>query len=159
MEEIAHVGGSTALVAAPANISQNAPTVVRKDIQKITEAYKKRKAVLDRELEVSSDSVRLSFYDNAEIDGDSISVFLNNNLVLAHQELNSQAFNVYIKLDSTKDVNEVSMFAENLGKYPPNTALMVVNDGYNRYEVFLSSDFKGNATVRFKRKRTDTAQQ
>jgi hypothetical protein len=45
------------------------------------------------------------------------------------------------------------MFAENLGKYPPNTALMVVNDGENRFEVFLSSDFSGNATVRFKRKK------
>jgi len=159
MDSIVRVGSSTALVAAPTSISQSAPTVIRKDILKITEAYKQRKTVLGRELEVISDSIRLSFYDNAEVDGDSISVFLNNNLVLAHQELNSQAFNVYIKLDSTKEVNEVSMFAENLGKYPPNTALMVVNDGYKRYEVFLSSDFKGNATVKFKRKRTETAQQ
>jgi hypothetical protein len=159
MDSIVRVGSSTALVAAPTTIGQNAPLLIRKDILKITEAYKKRKAVLDKELEITSDSIRLSFYDNAEVDGDSISVFLNNNLLLAHQELNAQAFNVYIKLDSTKEINEVSMFAENLGKYPPNTALMVVNDGYKRYEVFLSSDFKGNATVRFKRKKTEPDQQ
>jgi hypothetical protein len=139
-------------VSAPP-VVKSAPPVMRKDIIQINEAFKKRKAILSNDLEISSDSIRLSFYDNAEVDGDSISVFLNSNLLLAHQELNSQAFNVYIKLDSSKEINEVSMFAENLGKYPPNTALMVVNDGNNRYEVFLSSDFKGNATVRFKRKK------
>ncbi len=140
--------GYTAIIGP---VSSAAPTIQRKDILKINEEFKKRKLLIGREVEVLSDSVRLSFYDNAEVDGDSISVFLNSNLLLAHQELNSQALNVYIKLDSTKDTNEISMFAENLGKYPPNTALMVVNDGSKRYEIFLSSDFKGNATVRFKR--------
>jgi hypothetical protein len=133
--------------------SSAAPSVLRKDILRINEEFKKRKLVLGKEIEVLSDSVRLSFYDNAEIDGDSISVFLNSNLLMAHQELKEQAFNIYVKLDSTRDINEVSMFAENLGKYPPNTALMVVNDGFKRYEIFLSSDFKGNATVRFKRRK------
>jgi hypothetical protein len=133
--------------------SSAAPSVLRKDILRINEEFKKRRLVLGKEIEVLSDSVRLSFYDNAEIDGDSISVFLNSNLLMAHQELKDQALNIYVKLDSTRDINEVSMFAENLGKYPPNTALMVVNDGFKRYEVFLSSDFKGNATVRFKRRK------
>jgi len=128
--------------------------LVRQDLAKIIDQFKKRKAVFQKELQVESDSIRLSFYDNAEIDGDSISVFLNGDLVLAHQELTERAFNVYVKLDSTKEVNEVSMFAENLGKIPPNTALMVVSDGENRYETFLTSDLKGNATIKFKRKRS-----
>ncbi len=127
---------------------------VQKDMLAISEKFKKRKQILGRVLEVSSDSVRLSFYDNAEVDGDSISVFINRQLVLAHQELSERAFNLYVKLDSLKEINEVSMFAENLGKYPPNTALMVVNDGDKRYEVFMSSDFNGNATIQLKRKRS-----
>jgi hypothetical protein len=49
------------------------------------------------------------------------------------------------------------MFAENLGKYPPNTALMVISDGDKRYETFLSSDFKGNATIRLKLRRNSVA--
>jgi hypothetical protein len=128
---------------------------IKPDILKINEQFAKRKQVVGKILEVESDSIRLSFYDNAEIDGDSISVFLNNDLIVAHQELTERALNVYVKLDSLKDINEVSMFAENLGKYPPNTAVMVVNDGETRYEVFMSSDFKGNATVRFKRKKKE----
>src|SRR5262249_44719983 len=132
------------VVAAPIE-SKSAPLtadqpVSQADIVRIKENFKKRKLIVSKQIEVSSDSVRLSFYDNAEVDGDSISVFLNGNLVVAHQELNERAFNVYLQLDSSREFNEVSMFAENLGKYPPNTALMVLSDGDKRYETFLSSD-------------------
>jgi hypothetical protein len=131
--------------------------VVKADIIKIQEDFKKRKQIVSKQIEVASDSVRLSFYDNAEVDGDSISVFLNGKLVVAHQGLTERAFNLYIQLDSSLAINEVSMFAENLGKYPPNTALMVISDGDKRYETFLSSDFKGNATIRLKLRRNSLA--
>lgn len=110
-----------------------------------------------RQLEVESDSVRLSFYDNGEIDGDSISVFVNSSVVLTHKELAARAFVLYLRLDSTRDVNEISMFAENLGRIPPNTALMVVTDGKNRYEVFMSSSLTENATIQLKRKKATLA--
>ncbi len=139
---------------SPAVISQPA---MPGDILKINEDFKKRKQIVSKQIDVTSDSLRLSFYDNAEVDGDSISVFLNGKLVVAHQGLTERAFNVYVQLDSSLDYNEVSMFAENLGKYPPNTALMVISDGDKRYETFLSSDFKGNATIRLKLRRNSVA--
>jgi putative heme iron utilization protein len=46
------------------------------------------------------------------------------------------------------------MFAENLGKYPPNTALMVITDGKNRYEIFMSSSLTENATIQLRRKKS-----
>jgi hypothetical protein len=152
-------------VAADSAVSSAAPAALRpdsvvvaapepdKDSLKLAESFAKRKAVLNRELLVESDSVRLSFYDNGEIDGDSISVFVNHQLVLSHQGLEAKAFNLYLHLDSTRELTEVSMFAENLGSIPPNTALMIVTDGKNRYEVFLSSSLTENATVELRRKR------
>jgi hypothetical protein len=123
------------------------------DGKTIAASYVKRKNIFNKELVVESDSVELSFYDNGDIDGDSISVFLNNQLVLSHQELTAKAINIYVKLDSLKDVNEISMFAENLGTIPPNTALMVVTDGTNRYEVYMSSNLTQNSQVRLRRKK------
>lgn len=136
----------------PDSVAVMAPPV-NTDSIKLAESFAKRKSVLNRELLVESDSVRLSFYDNGEIDGDSISVFVNHELVLSHQGLEAKAFNIYLHLDSTRDQTEVSMFAENLGRIPPNTALMVITDGVNRYEVFLSSSLTENATVELRRKR------
>jgi hypothetical protein len=130
-----------------------APSPDSIDKIKIAQSFTKRKAVLNTELEVESDSVRLSFYDNGEIDGDSISVFVNQQLVLSHLGLEAKAFNLFLRLDSTRELNEISMFAENLGRIPPNTALMVITDGKNRYEVFMSSSLTENATVQLRRKR------
>jgi hypothetical protein len=142
----------TAQVAiAPTPPVPPAPDPEKADDKKIVESFGKRAAVLNKVLDVESDSVRLSFYDNGIIDGDSISVFLNQELILKHQELEARALVLYILLDSTRDINEISMFAENLGKYPPNTALMVVTDGKNRYEVFMSSSLKENATIKLRK--------
>jgi hypothetical protein len=123
----------------------------KEDKEKINSSFSKRNTVTSQVLDIESDSVRLSFYDNGEIDGDSISVFVNRKLVLTHQELAAKALTLYLHLDSTMNINEVSMFAENLGKIPPNTALMVITDGKNRYEVFLSSSLTENATVQLRR--------
>ncbi|HVU57931.1 MAG TPA: hypothetical protein VHD83_22875, partial [Puia sp.] len=120
----------------------------------IKESFSQRKEVITKVLDVESDSVRLSFYDNGEIDGDSISIFVNDEVVLTHQGLAAKALTMYLHLDSTREVNEIGMFAENLGKFPPNTALMVVTDGKNRYEVFMSSSLTENAIIQIRRKKS-----
>lgn len=123
--------------------------------KKLVATYESRKKIYNKDLEIVGDSVRISFYDNGDVDGDIISVFLDKNPVLIHQPLTDRGTNIYLALDTTKEINELGMFAENLGKLPPNTALMVVTDGVNRYEVFLSSDLKQNAAVRLKRKKIE----
>jgi hypothetical protein len=122
------------------------------ETSKLMARFSTRKNIYMETLEVEGDSVRVSFYDNGDIDGDSISILLNKQPVLVNQELSARALNIYLSLDTKSSVNEVSMFAENLGKIPPNTALMIVTDGKNRYEVYLSSTLTQNATVRLKRK-------
>ena len=142
------------VVSAPVAGSEGTPAdPIKEESKKIEESFAKRKPVVNRILEVESDSLRLSFYDNGEIDGDSISVFINKQIALTHQGLNAKAFNLFLRLDSTRDINEISMYAENLGRIPPNTALMVLTDGKNRYEVFMSSSLSENATIQVKRKK------
>ncbi|MFM9909448.1 MAG: hypothetical protein ACKVOW_08875, partial [Chitinophagaceae bacterium] len=120
--------------------------------KKLVQKFEKRTTIYNKDLLIEGDSVRVSFYDNGDVDGDIISVFLNKNPVLVKQELSARSLNIYLALDSTKEYNELSMMAENLGKYPPNTALMIISDGINRYEVYLSSSLTQNAAIRLKRK-------
>ncbi|MEJ7739786.1 MAG: hypothetical protein WKF97_20360 [Chitinophagaceae bacterium] len=130
------------------------PDMVTQDqplFQHLLELMEKRQTVLSKDIEIKSDSVRISFYDNGDIDGDSISVFLNKKPILVNQALTAEAMNIYIKLDAARDVNEITMYAENLGVYPPNTALMTVSDGEQRHEVYLSSSLSQNASVRLRR--------
>lgn len=121
----------------------------------VNNQYKEREKVLADELIVDSDTLKVDFYDNGEIDGDSISVFYNDKLIAFNRILSTRSVHFDIVLDSTKDINELTMFADNLGSIAPNTALMVVNDSKKRYEVRLSSNLLKNASVRIKRKKPD----
>jgi type IV secretory pathway VirB9-like protein len=42
------------------------------------------------------------------------------------------------------------MYADNLGKIPPNTSLMIITAGTKRYELRISSSEKKSAVVRFR---------
>ena len=137
---------SAGLSRPPVNIK---PT----DLSSLTNRFKQRQSVVTNELEVASDSVRISFYDNGDIDGDSISVFLNGNPVLEKQMISAKATTIYVKLDPTRAYNDIAMFAENLGRIPPNTALMVVYDGDTPQEVFLTSNYSQNGSVRIRQKK------
>ena len=137
---------TTAIVPVPVN-----PEIKEKEV--LVEEFAKRKNSYSKEITIVSDSIRLSFYDNGDIDGDSISVFLNGQPIVANQLLSPRALNVYIALDPTKEINEISMFANNLGKLPPNTALMVISDGDNRHELYLSSSLTSNAAVRLRKRK------
>ena len=120
----------------------------------VSNQYKEREKVITEELTVEADSIKVDFYDNGEIDGDSISVFYNDKLIAFNRILSTRSVHFDITLDSTKEINELTMFADNLGAIPPNTALMVVNDGKKRYEVRLTSNLEKNATIRFKKKKS-----
>ena len=144
---------STDAPAAAATSNPDSARMAQQPLLQLVEVFSKRKNVLAREITVESDSVRISFYDNGDVDADSISVFLNSRPIVVKQELTAAALNIYVKLDSTKSVNEISMYAENLGRFPPNTALMVVDDGKTRHEVYLSSSLTQNSAVRLRRKR------
>ena len=119
----------------------------------VEESYKKRDKEIVNEIEVESDSLRIDVYDNGEVDGDIISVFYNEGLILNSQKLTHKSIRIDVVLDSTKEYNEVSMYAENLGLIPPNTALMIVNDGKNKFNIRLSSNLEKNATIRIKKKK------
>ncbi|MFI5186039.1 MAG: hypothetical protein ACHQF0_04905 [Chitinophagales bacterium] len=119
----------------------------------INAEYKQRENVVSKEITVDSDSVNVDFYDNGEVDGDSISIFYNNKLIAFNRILGTKAVHFRVGLDTTKEVNEISMFADNLGSIPPNTALMVVSDGKKRYEISMSSDLKQNATLKIRRRK------
>ncbi len=115
------------------------------DISKL----EKRKNKVLKTIEVETDIINIDLYDNGEVDGDSISLFYNNKLLLSTKKLTTKAIHLSLDIDNQSDVNELVMFAENLGSIPPNTALMIVTDGPNRYEVRITSDLEKSGVIRF----------
>jgi hypothetical protein len=120
--------------------------------QTIEEKFTSRKKVLVTEIPLSGDSIELRFYDNAEIDGDSISLFLNDRLIFQHIRLVGSAYTIKMPVSDLGATNELIMVAENLGSIPPNTSFMVALVGDKRYEARLESTEGSSAMVRFTKK-------
>ena len=102
-----------------------------------------------KEIKVDTGVIRLDFYDNAQIDGDTISVLLNNQAIISHQRLAAKPITLEIKVDLAHPEQEVTMVGENQGEIPPNTALLIITAGKKRYQLYLASTEKKNAQVRF----------
>ncbi len=109
----------------------------------------RRKAELVKEIKVDTGSIKIDFYDNGQIDGDTISVYANNMPVVSNRRLTAKPVSITIRIDLKRPEQELIMVGENLGSIPPNTALMIVYAGDKRYQLYLTSDEQKNAMVRF----------
>ena len=112
--------------------------------------FEKRNNAVLRTVEVENPTVKIELYDNGEVDGDSISLFYNYKILLAHKRLTQAPIILEIPV-AYEEENELVMYADNLGTLPPNTALMIVMDGNKRYEVRITSDLKKSGTIKFVR--------
>jgi hypothetical protein len=131
-----------------ANREVVAPAVVPTSAQTNEERFTNRKKILQNVIPIKGDSIELRFYDNAEIDGDSIAVFLNGHLLQEHILLAEQAYIMKIAVADLQSDNELVMVAENLGTIPPNTSLMVAVVEDKHYEAHLRSTEGSSALVR-----------
>ncbi|GGA86139.1 hypothetical protein [Puia dinghuensis] len=107
----------------------------------------RQKAVV-KTVTVSSSQIKIELYDDAVIDHDTVTVLINGKLLLYRQMLTDRPltinFNAFPNIPY-----ELVMYADNLGDIPPNTALMMVTAGSQKFEVFLSSTEEKSAAVRF----------
>lgn len=111
----------------------------------------KRQVEIIDALEVTEDSVVLSLYDNGEIDGDTVSVFLNNELIVSRIGIKAAAYKKTIAVPKGEIV-QLTLFAENLGSIPPNTGLLIVTTTNERYQVNFSSTLSKSSSIVLKRK-------
>ncbi len=103
-------------------------------------------------IEFSADSLVLALYDNGEVDGDTVSVLLNGEIIIPKQCLKTVAFKKTIYIAPGEFQINIVLYAENLGVYPPNTGLLVIYDGEERHNVRFSADYKRNSAIVLRRK-------
>jgi hypothetical protein len=103
-----------------------------------------------KSLVVNDPGVTVRLYDNGEIDDDTISIFFDKKLLFSNKRLSAAPIVLKLNMEEENVVHELVMVAENLGRIPPNTALMIVDAGDQRFDVRITSTEQKNALVRFK---------
>ncbi|HET6254667.1 MAG TPA: hypothetical protein VFE32_11360 [Puia sp.] len=107
-----------------------------------------RQPTLVNTITLPAPDVKIEFYDDAEIDHDTITVLINNKLLLYRQMLTDRPLTIHFNAFPNA-VYELVMYADNMGDIPPNTALMMVTSGSEKYKALLSSSDQNTATIRF----------
>ncbi len=132
------------------DIPSSIPAIKKDEIitQKPTGFEPRRKDII-KTIPITQPTFRVDFYDNGVVDGDSITVFYNGKILLSHKMLTTNAISLTLSLDENIKENIITMYADNFGTIPPNTALMIVTDGEKRYEVHISSDTEKSGSVVF----------
>jgi len=134
---------SNTVASKTATSKNNVPAVL---------SYTERKDHLQQTVDIASDSLFLSFYDNGVVDGDSISVYLNDQQVIGSTKLKSVATKKTIYVGGMTEIR-LLLVAENLGTIPPNTGLLVIRDGDKTYQVNFTADMQTNASILLKRRK------
>ncbi|MBD0287767.1 MAG: hypothetical protein ICV65_14280 [Flavisolibacter sp.] len=123
------------------------PVVQQKTAVAIPLILKERANPVIKRIEAEAGEIKINLYDNGEIDGDTVSIYHNNELIVANAGLSQKPITIRLTLDRTQPHHELVMVANNLGSIPPNTSLMIVTIKDKRYEVFISSTEQKNAKV------------
>lgn len=114
----------------------------------------KRKIETIRTVSVSGDSLVLSLFDNGIVDGDTVSVLINGEVVLSKIGLLTTAYNKTIHLTPEMgDSIKIILYAENLGSIPPNTGLLVLRNAGQDYEIRFTGDLQRNSAIILLRKK------
>ena len=129
-----------------------APVEFKKDSVTIPKTLSQRKNKEQSFITVNTKSINLKVYDNAIMDGDTVSILYNGKMLLTHQLLSEKGIEINLELDEKQTRHELVLFAENLGSIPPNTALIVITAGGKRYELFASASLEENAVLVFEYK-------
>lgn len=137
-------------IQPPVVIQQTPKERTPKPVFTLPKETRSRNNELTETVVVRNEEVQVRLYDNGEIDGDTISVYLDNRLILSKKGLTTAPLVLSVKLNEENPEHTLVMVAENMGRIPPNTSLMIVYDGDKRYQVRITSTDQKNAMVRFR---------
>lgn len=103
----------------------------------------------ENKLTFNEPNLTITVWDNKLLDGDIISLYLNDSLVLDNYSLDTIPKEIPIWVEKGKSTY-LTLHAINLGTVPPNTADIIISDGKEEYQIELKSDFQGSSVAELK---------
>jgi len=111
-----------------------------------------RRSDIQSLIEINEDekgSITIELYDNGIVDHDSVSLYLDDSLLLYKQLVTNKPIVLNISLDKKTSLSKLKLAAESLGSIPPCTVFMFIKTKKKKHEVNLSSNLDSNGVVEF----------
>lgn len=96
---------------------------------------------------VSSRLLTLEIKDYMRPDNDTISIYYNRSLVVNRLGIGKQTFLYPVKIERQSGLNEIILYANNLGEVPPNTSELIIRDGTRAQRINIESTKQTSAVI------------
>ena len=131
-------------------LSKKAPPKKKEPVPRPKDKNLERPTITQSLIEISpaeKDNIRIEVIDNAQIDNDAVSIYVNEEVVVKKQPLSKEPIVFYVSVSREKPLCRIVMAAESMGSVPPCTALMRVTVNKKVHETTLSSNMGNNGTL------------
>lgn len=98
-------------------------------------------------INVKSSVLKFEIRDYLKEDQDTISIYLNRSPIIERLGILKKPFKETVRLDRNTELNEIILFAENLGQIPPNTSILTIIDGETKHRLIISSTNEVSAVI------------
>jgi hypothetical protein len=104
-----------------------------------------RKFNVQQTISCSTSEISVFIWDKNKEDGDQISLYLNGKAILENHTVSKTKMEINIKLQPGSNI--IVMHALNLGRVPPNTAALRIEDGTKPKIITLISDLEKSGAL------------
>ena len=98
-------------------------------------------------IDITNSFIQFQLEDYMREDLDTVSVYINRAPVLSNVKITKRTTNFWKQLDKRSELTEIIMYAENLGKIPPNTSNLTIIDGDKKHRVLIQSTKEKSAVI------------
>ena len=98
-------------------------------------------------INVNTRIITLEVKDYLRQDNDTISIYYNRKLLINRLGIKKQSFIYPVRLERQSGLNEIILFANNLGEVPPNTSQLIIRDGKSAQKVNIESTKQTSAVI------------
>lgn len=110
-----------------------------------------RRVKTNQYIDIAEDSVVIRIWDSQVVDDDTISLYLNGEVIHEYKRLSARQDTFVISL--AEGENEILLFAHNLGSIPPNTVTMLVVYGKKHIRLNLYADMMTSERIIIRHKK------
>ncbi|NEU07694.1 hypothetical protein GZH53_05170 [Flavihumibacter sp. R14] len=98
-------------------------------------------------IDVRSPVIKFEIRDYLREDLDTVSIYLNRRPLAQRIGIFKKPYKQTFRLDENSELNEIILYAENLGLVPPNTSDLVIIDGNRKHQLIIRSTKEISAVV------------
>lgn len=104
-----------------------------------------------KEFLITGNTIKLTIWDNGQVDEDRISILLNGKFILENYSITSTVKILEISL-SDKQIDTIKIIALNEGSLPPNTAAIKIESKFEEYPILTQAKLNEVRTIYLRKK-------